>query len=297
MIPHMAVALGDYDQVEDILAKAGMGTLDAGYTFEQGSEVGVWDAYDNKIPASWPDTNYGLLLSDLLHDLDAMMGYHIIFFPCSYNANWDFMLEEAVIDNVRDYVWAGGKIYVSDYGYYVVDMVWNDFLHFLGYGGDTCAEAASPSGCNHGPPFDSPATVDDALMHEWIDLIVADTPDPLDDDLVMAENWDTIGAIAPGVVGEDPESGDPISQEPKVWVEGPWAYDADDLPDPDFDVETPHPLTVSWPYNCGRVIYTTYHTVGATGGGQHAGLYSQEMLLYFLVMELGVCQDDVPVIE
>ena len=44
-------------------------------------------------------------------------------------------------------------------------------------------------------------------------------------------------------------------------------------------------------YNFGR------HTVGANGGGQHAGLYSQEMLLYFLVMELGVCQDDVPGIE
>ena len=65
-----------------------------------------------------------------------------------------------------------------------------------------------------------------------------------------------------------------------------------------FDALGPaHPLTVSWPYNCGRVIYTTYHTVGAAGGGAHAGLDAQEMLLYFLVMEIGVCQDDIPIIE
>ena len=64
-----------------------------------------------------------------------------------------------------------------------------------------------------------------------------------------------------------------------------------------FDAESPHPLTVSWPYNCGRVVYTTYHTMGTTQGGQHSGLYEQDMILYFLLMEIGVCQDDVPVIE
>ena len=111
------------------------------------------------------------------------------------------------------------------------------------------------------------------------------------------ENWDNIGDIGPGYVGEDPDSGDDIMMEPKVWVEGPWAYDPEDWPSAGFDAESPHPLTVSWPYNCGRVVYTTYHTMGTTQGGQHSGLYEQEMILYFLLMEIGVCQDDVPVIE
>ena len=56
----------------------------------------------------------------------------------------------------------------------------------------------------------------------------------------------------------------------------------------------PHPLTVSWPYNCGRVLYTTYHSVGAMGG-THSGLLPQEEILFYLVMEIGLCQDEVVV--
>jgi hypothetical protein len=50
-------------------------------------------------------------------------------------------------------------------------------------------------------------------------------------------------------------------------------------------------MTVSFQYGCGRVLFTTYHTVGTTGGGRHPGLYEQELTLFYLIMEIGVCQD------
>ncbi|MFO8070289.1 MAG: hypothetical protein R6V85_00320 [Polyangia bacterium] len=296
MVPSMALAIGDYDRVEDVLAKAEMGEVSPSYLFVEGSEVGIWDAYDNAGDGSWPDGDYGLPIEDLLRDLGRMLQYHIIFVPCTYNsAEGNYLaLEPEVQQNLRDYVWAGGKLYVSDYSYYLVEMAWNDFLDFANPIAGSCDETALPGGCNHGPAFDTPGTVLDDLMLEWLAVLMDE--DGLEiEDLLLMENFDTIGALGEGVVGLDPDTQEEIVQQPKVWVEGPWAYEEEDWPDPEFDAESPHPLTVTWPYNCGRVVYTTYHTIGSTGDG-HYGLHYQEAILYFLVMELGVCQDDVPVV-
>lgn len=296
-IPRMALAIGDYDRVQDVLAKAGMGELEMDYTFVEGSETGIWHAFDNVGDGSFPDNDYGYPIEDLLTDLDQMLNYHIIFFPCTYNsskANY-LALDADVQQNLRDYVWAGGKLYVSDYSYYLVDMPWTDFIDFVDplYGG--CVETDLPTGCNHGPSFDTPGTVLDELMAVWVDLLMEE--DGLDlEDLMLLENFDTIGSVGEGYVGQDPEDSSDLYAPPKVWVEGPWAYEEEDWPASDFDAESSHPLTVSWPYNCGRVVYTTYHTIGDTGSG-HYGLLYQERMLYFLLMEIGVCQDDVAIIE
>jgi hypothetical protein len=53
-----------------------------------------------------------------------------------------------------------------------------------------------------------------------------------------------------------------------------------------------HPFTISFQYGCGRILFTTYHTVGTTGSGRHPGLYEQELTLFYLIMEIGVCQED-----
>jgi hypothetical protein len=103
------------------------------------------------------------------------------------------------------------------------------------------------------------------------------------------ENWDTIGEIFESYVGDDID-GMPVHMFPKVWVEGTWNYDSEDVP-PDWDYDAYHPFTVSWPYGCGRVLFTTYHTVGDTSGGKHPGFLTQELILWYLIMELQVCQE------
>jgi hypothetical protein len=302
MIPSIAVALGDYDPIEDVLAKAGLGEVSAEHEWIRGSEVGIWDAYDNRDNVDYP--NYGQRLGPLLRDLPSMLAYHIIFVPCAYNSsllNTDLIHEPAVQQNIRDYVWQGGKLYVSDYSYYAVDRPWNEFLTFVDVheATGTCDEAASPVGCNHGPSFSSLGEVEDELLGEWLDGIMQEQGLTIED-LNLYENWNTIGALGMGLIGKDPDTNADIFDEPTIWVQGPWTYDDDDLDGIDYtgwDATTPRPLTVSWPYNCGRAIYTTYHTVGGTGeSGRHEGLLPQEMILYFLLMELGVCQDEIPVV-
>ena len=56
-----------------------------------------------------------------------------------------------------------------------------------------------------------------------------------------------------------------------------------------------YPMTLGFPYGCGRVLYTTYHTVGEMSG-PHAGLEVQERILVYLIMEIGVCQSG-PILE
>jgi hypothetical protein len=105
------------------------------------------------------------------------------------------------------------------------------------------------------------------------------------------ENYNTIGGVFEGYVGDD-SNGQPVSMMPSVWVEGTWNYDVSDpnIPD-DFDTQTYHPMSVSWPYGCGRVLYTTYHTVGGSDGNRHPDFITQELVLWDMIMELQACQD------
>lgn len=290
-IPSIALVYGDYDAIQDVLAKVGLGDLDGAYGLAWGSEAGIFDVYDNSMPGSGTE-HHGERLSNLIRDPVRLSQYHLILFACSYNANFSFMADAAVQTNLREWVRAGGKVYVSDYAYAVAEMPWPEFVWFTDdlHGG--CVENRFPDGCNHGPAFDAPSRSMDDDLSSWllaIDPSVSGSPPHAA--FETRENWDTIGGLFASYVGDDPDTGAPVTLAPKVWVQGPWDYEPEDEPPSGWDFETEHPLTVTWPYGCGRVLYTTYHTVGSTTGGRHPGLLTQELILWYLVMELQVCQD------
>lgn len=288
-IPNMAVLYGDYDHIEDLFAKVGIGEDDGAYGYDYDQANPPFDLFDNG-----DQEHHGADKWELLGSIEALRRYHIVFFNCSYNAIFRFMRTTEMQDRIRQYVAEGGRIYVSDYAMPVVEKTWPDFLWFMDplHGG--CNEAdADPPTCNHGPPFDAASVAADEGLHAWLDA-----QGLLADGFETRENWDTIGGLFEGVIGTDPDTGLEVRGMPKIWVEGPWDYDADDLIgvgiDPaEWDATTVHPFTVSFQYGCGRVLFTTYHTVGSTTGGRHPGLYEQELTLFYLIMEIGVCQDEV----
>ncbi|MFN0247598.1 MAG: hypothetical protein ACKV2T_11995 [Kofleriaceae bacterium] len=287
-IPNIALVYGDYDGVQDILGKVGIGAVDSGYGFAWGSETGIFDVYDNHGDSSTPAR--GAALDSLLLDPARMSRYHMIAFACSNNSRFGFMTNPTIQSNLRAYVRGGGKLYISDYAFPVLERVWPEFVWFTDplHGG--CNETMSPPNCNHGPPFDSPSRSLDSDTSAWllaVDPTVTGTTSQAE--LTTYENWNTIGQVAPGYVGDD-QNGAPITMPPKVWVEGGWNYAPDEAP-PTFDRTTPHPLTVSFPFGCGRVMYTTYHTVGSTTN-KHPGLLTQELLLFQLVLELSRCSGE-----
>jgi hypothetical protein len=201
------------------------------------------------------------------------------------------MADATVQKNLRDFVRAGGKLYVSDYAYAVVALPWPDFIQWSGQFDGVCSPTRFPDGCNHGPPFDAPSRSPDTDLSAW--LVAADTTVTAGADGLATfktrENWDTLGKLTAGYAGDDPNGGGAVHVMPKAWVEGSWDYLATDVP-PDWDWTTRHPFTASFPYGCGRVLYTTYHTVGSTGM-THPGLLTQELVLWYLIMELQTCQE------
>ncbi|MCE9574261.1 MAG: hypothetical protein K8W52_14030 [Deltaproteobacteria bacterium] len=231
-IPKVAIAVGNYDAVEDILGKIGFGTMDGtnedmtSPAGEHGDEVTLYE--------------YPTGVQNLLSDLNAMRQYHIIFFPCSTSVDDSLLSQEAILKNIRQYVSEGGKLYVTDWS------------------GETSDRAFPPQIQLGGGVFGSTDTVG--------------TYDPK----TFAGNITTYGVL----IGTDMQ-GQPVYDQPKGWIDGTGG-----------DGSNRHPMSVTYsPTGCGRVLYSTYQTSGASASDKHAGLMAQERVLLFLIMEIGVCSD------
>src|SRR5688572_14889698 len=113
-LPKMAVVMGSDDQIEDVLGKIGIGTVNASGEFtDTAMDVDVFKNGGRTGHVNPAETGNQLLAS-----YDKMKQYHIIFFACSTSA---LTLNPAVRTNIRRYVKDGGKIYVTDWSGEVMD--------------------------------------------------------------------------------------------------------------------------------------------------------------------------------
>jgi hypothetical protein len=295
-IPRIAVAVGNNDSIQDILGKLGLGTVgdDGALT----STDGELDFYTNG------GADLGLAmgtLRQLVGDPARLAGYHIVFIPCALNANVAALADQATLRNLRDYVAAGGKLYVTDWSGEWVDAVFPRQLELgasrLGTRTDTPPAAYDPVndtwdpalfGDADGDVYTAPdgAAVDPELI-AWLDGQVGPRGEtggdvgPIDPRRFRVfDNWNWIAGTTAVPVGFD-DQGQPVIDTPKVWVTGSRSATPD-----------PRPLTVTYhPAGCGRVLYSTYHTAP----GSHRGLLPQERVLLYLVLELGVCANTIPI--
>lgn len=270
--PRMAIALGSYDIMEDIVSKMGLCGLNSDYHWDE-QQCDHIDMYDNG-GAGW-GVNVPPF-SDLLRDLNRMLQYHIIFVPCSNSTTDSELRNPAVLENIRQYVSAGGKWYIADWSYDFVEQAFPDFLDFEG--DDRQIGAADDASWE----FDTTGRAVDTDLRNWL-IAIGEPADGIN----FEENWDCIAAV--GNVPAFDEDGNPINIIPYTWAEGP--------------IEREHnciggnaPLTLTFPYGCGKVLFTTYHTVGAMGGISRPNLITQEKILFYLILEIGLCTQGVVVI-
>jgi hypothetical protein len=76
--------------------------------------------------------------------------------------------------------------------------------------------------------------------------------------------------------------GEQVNVGHHTWAEGPCGACSDS-----FSVR---PMTVSGQYGCGRMMFSTYHTTEST----HLGLTPQELVLLYIILEIGVCHGEPP---
>lgn len=271
--PSIALGLGSFDDMQDIMAKIGLCDLD-------GSNHAILDTcnhidfYDNggaPFGASYPS------FDSLLRDRALMDQYHIIFAPCSSSVGSSVLSDPGVVNNVRGWVEAGGKWYIADWSYDLVEQIFPDFIDFEG--DDASVNAANSASSE----FDTTGRAVWDEMRQWIELGLGANPDSIE----FEENWDCIVGLGT-VPGTDPD-GAPVSITPDVYCEGPITRSHDGCMDPGG------PLTVTFPYGCGKVLFTTYHSVGAMGG-VHPDLLLQEQILVYMILEVGLCTDPVDII-
>ena len=109
---NVAVVTGDYDNFDLVLENMGF----ANYTLVDGLT----------------DTE----VTGFLGDLEGMLQYDVIFVNGGFVEEGVIYSEDGSSDlylqNVRDYVSAGGAIYASDWAYDLVELGWSDRIDFVG---------------------------------------------------------------------------------------------------------------------------------------------------------------------
>ena len=280
--PNIALAWGSYDRLEDGLAKLGLGELTGGTTLTPGTErFDIWtNATGDPAP---PDSAHGSL-AELLSDPEAMADYHIIFVPCSSSPHTSLLADPQIQTNIRDWVDQGGKWYVSDWSLAFLDEPFSQYQTFWD---------DSWTGTPLLDSFDTVGTVIDDELLEWLDALPPGLQDinPVNPggghptlgglpEIELVDLWSTIKDTPPVLV-DDGEGGQ-IDVGHKVWIEGPGGGGDGAPQNQDW------PMAVTGEYGCGRIMFTSYHTVEWTDA--YNGLTPQELVLMYLILEIGVCQ-------
>jgi hypothetical protein len=292
-IPRVAIAIGDSDHIEDIFGKIGILDVDgAGRVLE--SSFAATDRvvlYGNPIDPPFPAQHEGTI-TELFGDLDTMKRFHIIFVPCNYETDVSALATPAVRQNIRDYVAAGGKLYVTDWSAEWEDAAFPEWIAFDTSIDTTPAMAgAGTIGTGDGDfgHFALHARVEDPTLATWLDgqkapLVIPTGGEELDfpseyaegvidaSDFVIEQNWTLIRDLPEVTIGD-------TTLQARTWISGDY-------------LGTYYPHTVTFEPSCGRVLYSTYHTAQQT----HQHLVPQERVLLHLIMEIGVCNDG-PIVD
>ncbi|MGH7280747.1 MAG: carboxypeptidase-like regulatory domain-containing protein [Polyangiaceae bacterium] len=233
-----------------------MALIDADYDKidESLGKLGLAGAFDEYSEGAGGANSQEALLSDPAK----LAQYHFVFRGCS-SCDDGYSSKGAYIKNLQDYVKAGGKLYVTDWSYEYVHQGWPQYLDF-----ETDGETGFGGGCIG--EYDAPATTIDPGMKDWLGAQSITS-------FSTEGNWSIITKV--NSVNTTDADGNPTVVTPHVWIAGTSP-----------DGETPN--TVSFEDGCGRVLFSTYHTEGTTGGGS-TDFLPQEKALMYVLLEVSVC--------
>jgi len=294
----IAVITGEYDRMQDILAKLGLGTVDENGHLVLGTEV--FDLYDGDytLPEGYP------FYTTLMEDADMsgqpdLFNYDIVFVNCGVDEyalagtvsgqtprthSRSSKLVETNTQNtspqfdeyiaaIQQYVQNGGVLYVTDWAYDFIEQPFPSKIDFFS---------------SDDVPENEPEYIDEA---EWGVVDITTDADILEPNLgnwlgnVSCESGNCLntnetihieGFLDDWIVMNGAHTGSDV----KFWVEGlvEW-YDYVDFNIKHSGVK---PLTASFVVGSGKVVFSSYHTVEEVGG---KGWKPQERILQYLIFE------------
>ncbi|MBC8141500.1 MAG: hypothetical protein H7Y38_08675 [Armatimonadetes bacterium] len=260
----IAVIEGQYDNMEDVLAKLGLGEVENG-ALKPGTQR--FDLYEDG--------------DALFADSARLNGYDIVFVNCG--ASESILENPTAINNLRAFVQNGGNLYCTDLAYDFIEQSVPEAIDFFGSDGTPTATAEDFAIAEVGDSgVASNADVQDTNLRDWLSARGALRPDGKVHVEGFLSGW--------GVINEPGAGG-------KVWVRGLLGTEDSTR------VKQSHNhgkagrgrqasgagapgdtrnLTVTVPFGTGKVLYSSYHT---EPGVSENTLLPQEQILAYLVFE------------
>jgi hypothetical protein len=272
-LPKMAVAVGDYDQIECVLRSIGIDESE--FTAPGGG--GAVEMYDNGGGFGFGGASE---FEGLLTNSTKLQTYNLVFINCTGNTFDMLKNPTAAKTNLYNYVSSGGRLYVTDWSYDYMEQV-SQFAPYIYYDGGGSMTAPQPvhmaADALDVTPFN--ATVADATLSQWLQAAGATTSSTVKIQDLLGD-W----------VLMDSTAMDQTTYPSQTWVHGN-TNGAD------------RPLTVTFDYNmCGKVLYSSYHTRDPGGADPLGGntfpsyckstaktMIAQEKILEYLILEISSC--------
>ena len=227
-VPKIAVATGDYDKMECVLRKMGL-------------DDSAFDLYEGAKALASPGTPLPPFTS-LITDLNKLKQYNIIFINCSDNTFEQQLLDPQVAANLKAYIEAGGRLYVTDWSYDWIEQLdtLSPFIDFEPGISPDAPETQNAAAIGSGG-LELDATIKDPQLTQWLGLF----PGAIQGATARIEHF-----LLDWVMMHK------LHKDVKVWVEG-------SVSSRDGQISGVRPLTVTFNFkNCGKVLFSSYHTEG-----------------------------------
>ena len=305
-IPRMVIGTGRFDPIEDVFAKLRLGPISPTFQFDYARYAQDPTAWGVELmvyqqPRELEDNGEALVAPSflaLLQDADRMVEYDFLFGPCAGTNDYATALTSPVVRaNLSQYVNNGGKLYSTDYSYLLVEQVFPEYVDFAapdgadgnadGRVGDLDHMQTASEGTLRYASQNKASPLD---LRAWLNALMITAQG-----IVETEgNWVNVNGV--GTVEQCCRDGQRVPVTPEVVMSGPNGVDpafGDFGPSHDSWGEAEaaganHPHTLRFPYGCGEVMYSTYHTVEDA----RAILSPQELVLLYLILEIGECNLD-----
>ena len=274
----MAVVTGDYDAMQNVLAKSGFGNVDSFGELELGSET--FDIYVGNYDATYSDYPdfESLFEIDNTTGIERIHNYDIVFINCGV-WEWDEQLEtgntvqpdaDHTIAVLQAYVTNGGRLYATDLAYDYIEQAFPAYIDF--HADESTPDAAEA--LNAAEAGDENVVVDAATLLDTnlatflrnVNCTALESATCINEDgTVMIEGFLPFWAIMNGA-----HEGSNAS----FYIEA-------EVKSVDYEQPFIKPLTTSFNVGEGRVFFSSYHSENHGS----AGLLPQERILQYLIFE------------
>ena len=275
-IPKIAVATGNKDQLDVVLAAMGL-DAQAGFDCFEGR------ASSSSTLAS-PCGMRGALMpiETLLKDEPTLEQYNLVFLSCAPGkfkalAPAD---QQTIAANLQTWTQKGGRLFVTDNSYDYVAQAFPNDVSFMN--GNSTVDAANVGYGTSGAGTTYTGVVNDATLATWLATVGAI---PAGSNGVMLSGylnkWSVIQSLPMSTSDVVDATNAQAYPSPTATTPGPAMTYPQTIR---FDVAAPGTGMA-----CGRTIYTSYHTLPTTTSPDPTQLVPQERILEYLMLEAGAC--------